>query len=471
MRFLTLGVFVSSILLLSAGGFSQPYSKYLFQKADGGTVTYFNVRDCDKDGAIVAARDAGARCGVSETGTLPKNADLNLVDNTFFQRRCSETCSYYQNAGLGTNPLLMNKNVVMGSVHELGLYLAEAMHGQFLPLEFLGFADTWARVKSAPGIRIAMSDYDVGNRFWVWCKMANQNDVPNSYLSSLSQCENLFIVRSTETEEAYSFIGKCDGCYIHSSVNMFPYTRNIVSQLQVAPLPTAERLALRQHEWGLPDATITMMRELWVKKLRKNPNNFRVVEGGTVQLFCAIPSVWERYLNDNARKIEGITCNAYWIAHPSYERRYNLIPFHWYRYKDSLQEWAPFDAIIMAMVNRYWQNNGPFIVTSFVNNIGSATTGPNTDVEELHRFLAANNLGPNNPNINSFFCVGVDYTGTVCTGYDGEVLDDIPATKVRKWLAERPGTTADKQMQPLLVSAVVAVLTSFGVVSAKLAKL
>jgi hypothetical protein len=441
----------------SSTSFAQPYSKFLQQKQDGGTVKYYHIKDCDKDGAIVGKRVTSAMCGIGpsaicETRTAVINPANNLVGPTFFQRRADETVAYYQQAGLGNNPLLMNTNVVMGSVHEMGLHVAESLHAPFLPLGFIGWADTLARLKSAPGIVQVLSDYDVSSHLWVRSTPGKQSDIPASYIQVLSKADNLYIVRSTDMPPPSDYIGQYQGCYVHSSVlsdSAGPAVKSMVQQMMptMKSIPDATRNALRQHEWGLPDATIQTMLSVWTS-LGKSVANFHVIEGDTVSLFQAIPSLSLRYLNYNNRKAEGITLNSYWIDQSGYERRFNLIPFHFYRYKDVVNGWAPYDALIQSIVGGVWQNTSPFTVRSFANNIGTGS-GPNSDVVQLYNFLGANNLGPNNPNIDSFYCIGVDCTGTVCTAIDGSVLDDLPSTKVRKYMAFRPDATADRSMKPL----------------------
>lgn len=367
---------------------------------------------------------------------------------------------YYNQAGLlRNNTLLSPQTVVLGSVHRLGLYVAEALHAPFLPLQFLAFSADGPTAAAGPGVKIIMADYGVEDRLWVWCKMAAVEHVPPAYTAALAAAERVVLVRSLETEPLSNYLGSYQGSYVHASVDMFPGTRAIIDHIRASlqPLDAADVAALRQHEWGLPDASIAALRTVWLS-LGKSIDAFCVIESDTVSLFQAIPRLWETYLTFNGRQVEGFTFNAYWIAHPSYERRFNLVPFHFYRFRGD--SFDPYGNLFDVIYTRHLPYPSAVIMRSFVNNIGN-TDGcvPGSqdacgDARQLHDFLQQRGLW-SVPRVDPYFANGLDCTGAVCRAYGtGQPLDDIPSTKVRKWMATRPAT--EDGLRPLLAPSVCA---------------
>jgi hypothetical protein len=367
---------------------------------------------------------------------------------------------HYVDAGLHQgNPLLVPATIVFGSVHRLGLYLAETLHAPFLPLQFLGFAADMAAAARAPGLTIVMADYGVQDRLWIWSKMAAMEHVPPAYVAAMAAAQRAVVVRSLEIEDASAYLGTYQGCFVHRSVDMFPGTRAIVDSIrdQIRPLSASAVAALRQHEWGLPDATISMLRKLWLSQGKTN-DTLCVIESDTVSLFRTIPALWESYLGANSRQVEGFTLNAYWIAHPAYERRFSLVPFHFYRFRGA--DFDPYAATFDAIFARHQPFPTPITMRSFVNNIGNAdgcspaSANACGDAQQLHDFLLQRGLW-SVPRVDPYFAVGLDCTGAVCREYGtGLPLDDIPSTKARKWMEQR---APEAGLQPLDLAAVCSV--------------
>lgn len=344
--------------------------------------------------------------------------------------------------GLG-NPLLNpSGTVVLGSVHRTTLYIAEALHAPVLPLAFISFARSWEAVASAPWTTMVGHDYGFDG-LWLWNKITAREHLPEGYVAMLRGCSQVVVVRSTDADPVPATFG---GAFVHSSLlshaakrthtgdPVFPALSALVEAAEpgLVHLSPEEAKAtgdgLRQWEWGVPDTTITMLRELW-RALGKDPGSLVVVEAGTVALFGAAPRVWTAYLNKAERPPRGFTFSGYWVAHPGMERVAALVPFPFYCFAKPHEDFVwlresarrVMDAVVDRAVDRAVEGGGTreAVCTAlgsnsfvFTNGVG----GGQKDVDALRCFLAE--PGWHGANSLAHFSVGFDCPGATCVTYD-----------------------------------------------------
>ncbi|MFW6100571.1 MAG: hypothetical protein ACOC90_04235, partial [Bacteroidota bacterium] len=112
----------------------------------GGPI-HLNISNCDKDGAIVAARLASAMGGICSARNLEITPD-RYTDPNFLDDIANTLTAYY---GLASrSPLLDPRTIVLSSVHPAALYIAETLHAPLLPMQVLSFAQNIKQARTSP---------------------------------------------------------------------------------------------------------------------------------------------------------------------------------------------------------------------------------------------------------------------------------------------------------------------------------
>lgn len=338
------------------------------------------IVNSDKDGSMVAARLSSAlnRSAFTRSRYILFN-ECKAAD--VIEDHAWRTVAHYMRHGqMGHNPLLSGRTLVFGSVHRLALYLAEVLHAPVLPMQFLDFSHNSNQLGQSPHIQIIGCDHDRTDAYWIWNKISDPAYFPTAYLNLIRDAETLVVVRSTDTEE--------EQCGILGRVGQRGYVNGTLKAKLAAPHlwrdiesrihPVSVGQNLRQWEWGLPDASIDCLRQVWSDQ-GKAPSNFHVVGGSTISLFQAILPLWECYLADNGIDPRGFTMNSYWCAFPGYERVAGLLPIHYYKF-DTIRKFAA------KFVARYKPGSERPISRetwcAFANDIGS-----DTDLKDIRAWL------------------------------------------------------------------------------------
>jgi hypothetical protein len=364
-------------------------------------VPYFSPSNCDKDGSLVAARLASAVRGVSDTRAQALNIS-RYADASYADQVAELTLSFYKAA---LSPLLTMRGapLVVGSVHRVALYLAETLHAAVLPAQTLMFAANVSQACDAArgGDSIVLVGADFGlDALWLWVKPARVEGVPPAHMNALRVASELVLVRVTD---AGSYLGTflCPSgaqLTIHSSLRSFaeasgnPQLAALWAAIEPAmqPVSPTTASALRQWEWGLPDATLEAYSAAW-SSLGRLPSEISVVEGEEVAGYSAVPRLWEAYLDKNGVRPRGIDVLSYWIAQPALERADGVLPFPAYAFYKP--EWHPlFDNASAALGMIIEQTSAALAAPHSRGFI--TTAGSSTDVQgilslwELHNVSA-----------------------------------------------------------------------------------
>ncbi len=374
------------------------------------------ISNCDKDGSIVSARIASAIGAVSSTRPMNLHVD-RYSDETFFRDMASSLSEYYRLAS--DSPLVDQRTVVLSSVHRAALYVAESLHAILLPLQLLSFARSHEEAMRTPLLSIVGSDYGVDG-LWQWNKVSDISHFPDAYISMLEGATSVVLLRSTDTGDDCPVLGQIgERLFVNSTMPRL--NPNLYATLKGSLVNRAFSFNhLRQWEWGLPDAAVAAAKALW-RQLGKPADQFYVIEAGTVDLFKKIPFLWEKYLKVNSVGIRGVTLNAYWIAHPYYERYAGLIPIHFYKFS-MLRDVAE------KFLDKYGaSNNENGRMCAFLNDVGGEH-----DVAEARDLIHAKGL-----EADFWFSQGFDCPDAECRNAYGELIPK-PFEKVAEWIISAP---------------------------------
>jgi len=354
-------------------------------------VPYYLPAGGDKDGALVAARLAGAARGVCATRELAINV-TRRADAAYASDVAARIAALYEAAADGPRALLRlgaGAPLVVGSVHRAALYAAEALHAAVLPAQTLAFADTVAQACAAArgGDSVVLVGCDGGyDGIWLWLKPARAAGLPPAHASALARAGALLVVRATDGD-GYEGTYACGGggvLAIHSSLRAFAAARGFprAAALWAAlapaltPVSPADAAALGQWEWGLPNVTVAAYRDAWAAR-GGAAADFHVAQGGAVAGFAAVPRLWARYLAANGVRgaPRGVSINSYWIAQPALERADGALPFPAYAFwkPDWHPLWDGARAALAAAVNASGAPAAARHARAFVNDAGSAT--------------------------------------------------------------------------------------------------
>jgi hypothetical protein len=374
------------LLLLTIGGSTAIAPSWLVaRKADLFGVPFYEPSNTASDGSLVAARLAGASGGVSDTRALPITV-TRFADATYAWDVATATAALYAAAA---GPLMAaNGTVVVSSSHRSALFAAEALHAPLLPAQTLAFAGSFAQAcdaaRGGDSLVLTGADYDWDGA-WLWVKPAAAAGVPPPHVSLLAGARALLLLRATDSDPG-EYLGAvpCSGggaLAIHSSLKALagapgrPATAALWAQAEARLVPLNDSGALRQWEWGLPDATVEAYADAWAA-LGKPAGTLTVVEGGVVDLYGAVPRLWRAYLAANGvASPRGVTVSGFWVAQPALERLDGVLPFPAYAfYKPT---WRPiFDAAGAALAAVVAAGGAPAAAAHtrvFVNGVGSDT--------------------------------------------------------------------------------------------------
>lgn len=378
------------------------------------------VRNCDKEGAFVAARVASAIGGVSTGRSASIRVD-RFPDRLYFADMAARLVKIY--GVVGTNRLMDRRTVVLAAPHPCALYIAEVLHAILLPLQILSFPRDLEEAATTGMLGILGADYDVRG-YWLLNKITSQEDVPSAYLNILRAADHAVVVRSTDTGWDCPLIGRFENIYVNATLErLYPDLLDAIrGRLALAENGLPE---LRQWEWGLPDATVTAVSKVW-RSLGKSESAFHLIESSVLSLYAAIPRIWRKYFEHNGITPRGLTLNGYGVAHPVYERAAGLIPVHFYRFglmRDVARSWL-----------RYFSDtaSGDKDICVFANYVGGAD-----DVSEILQTLADLDLQK-----RCWFSNGLDAPDTACVNAFGLSIPG-PAEKVAEWLPSAEYSTRE----------------------------
>lgn len=381
-----------------------------------GGVRFIHPVNTDKCGSIVAARVASALGGLgiaATSDTRRSNYDpVRLVDSSYVDDIASFIVDemYGKLSKAGSNPLLTKSTVVFSSVHRYGLYVSEALHARFLPLQFIGFADTWEQVVNASrgSMVIAGLDFDY-DKIWVWNKVAAGGDattaagqLPSAYQTALSEADNVVVVQPDDQwvpdgctpsycvdviSDVYTPQGDPSmRVFVHSSLKWAVANSKAGQLYQEAKnearlsAPTAADISnIKQWEWCVPDTAVANLMSAW-QSGGKPGSRFHHVKGGVNTLFSMSAKLWKSYLDQNSRAPRGFHVSSYWYAHPQLERAGALLPFPSYIF---IAGWQGIDdeakklmADTMAATPSTPTSSYASNTRVFVNSVGSSNDPP-----------------------------------------------------------------------------------------------
>lgn len=373
------------------------------------------VSNCDKEGSIVSARIASAIGAVSSTRPIAISTD-RYTDETYFRDIAGSLAEHYR---LVTDSSLLDRQtVVLSSVHRAALYVAESLHAILLPLQVLSFARNYEEAVKTPLLSIVGCDYGVDS-LWQWNKVSDVSHFPDAYIDILKRANSVVVLRSTDTGDDCPVLGRIGRVFVNSTLPRLNPT--LWSSLEKRLVDRECSFThLRQWEWGLPDATVDAARALW-HHLGKQADQFHVIELGTVELYRRIPVLWEEYLKTNSVRIRGVTLNAYWTAHPYYERYAGLIPIHFYRF-----------SMLRDVAARFLEaygttDNEEGRMCAFLNNVGSGQ-----DCNEAQKLISDKGLQD-----AFWFSTGFDCPDAECKDIYGKLIPK-PFEKVAEWMPSAP---------------------------------
>jgi hypothetical protein len=387
----------------------------IYPPTDANGIMRLCIAHCDKDGAILSARLASALGGISSPRPLQIRPD-RYTDPTFFRDTANALAGLYK---LASGSALLNpKTVVLSSVHRAALYIAEALHAPLLPLQLISFSKTIEQAQLSQVLSIVGSDYGV-NELWQWNKIAEPSQFPDSYVEMLKEAENVILVRSNDFDADCPIEGKIGKVYVNRSLRVLnPRLWDTVShRLEETGKDFSN---LHQWEWGLPDATLSAAKSLW-KTLGKDVARFHCIESSTVDLYRLISPLWENYLLSNEVHIRGVTINAYWTAHPYFERYAGLVPVHYYKFSFRRDD-------ARTYLEKYGRTHpSPDRICVFSNDAGGYA-----DHIEVQNLITEMGLQQ-----NCWFSIGYDCPGAECHDSYGEPIPN-PFQKVSEWIKTSP---------------------------------
>lgn len=394
----------------------------------GGPI-HLNIGNCDKDGAIVAARLASAMGGVSMTRPLEIKPD-RYTDHSYFADIANALALYYRM--IPDSPLLSTQTVVLCSIHPAALYIAEVLHAPLLPMQLLSFSQSLKQAQTSQTLSIVGADHDAGF-LWQWNKIDKVSQFPMGYVDMIRHADDLVLVRSTDAGDGCPIEGRIGDIFVNNTLRKL----NPALWRDIKPFiedRDSDYSKLRHWEWGLPDDSVSAAKALW-KSLGKKNDNFHLIEAQTIDLFKHIPAIWEQYLAHNQAKTRGITLNEYWTAHPCYERYAGLVPIHYYSFAE-LRETA------RGYLQKYGSKQAlPGSICAFTNNAGSRSNAK--DVQTLLMELSIEN--------NCWFSNGFDCPDAECVDIFGNKIPK-PYEKVAEWINEAPYRS--NQWEPLDINCV-----------------
>lgn len=419
-----------------AGGWSIDWTTYV------AGARFLHTINADKDGSIVASRVASALGGLANatSSSIPATSDtrrLYMNPTRMSDANYVEEVADYIVNGLyknlsraGNNPLLGKSTVVLTSVHRYGLYVAEALHAQLLPLQFISFADSWDQIHSASSKAtiIAGQDGDYSG-MWLWNKLAAgaagtpAADLPAAYRQALATASNVVVVQPCDNwvycnpatdpngyecwdaiNETYTG-GSYGNIFLHTSitrggggVGKTLYNSATAAGL-VGKASQAEVKNLKQWEWGVPDSTISNLQAIWTG-MGKSLTNFKVISSGVVDMFASSPDIWSSYLTANGVAPRGFHWSSYFVAHTQLERMGAILPFPSYSYYQP--GWHPLDdkarsvLTSLGVATATQAQKVAYAANSrgFVNNVGSSTDNTGTkQVMTDYGLVPENGLG------------------------------------------------------------------------------
>ena len=377
----------------------------------GKDIGRMRIANCDKDGAIVAARIAGAMGGIASGRPLAIRID-RYTDERYFEEMANRLAGYYDRVPPGS--LLSDRVVVLSSVHRAALYVAETLHARLLPLQLLSFSRNLNEAMRSPMLGILGAGHGV-RALWQWNKIADPAHFPARYRKMIEAADDLVVVRSTDDGSDAPIEGRIGHIYVNRTLQRlnpecWEVVRPVISTS--ASLPE-----LGQWEWGLPNATVEACHRLWCE-LGKPPERFHLIEAGTVALYRRVPRLWETYLQRNGKPIQGVALNAYWIAHPTFERICGVVPIPFYRFSTVRQVAEKYLVRVPSV--------GDGKVCAFTNRIGGCS-----DPEEIRELLRKHGLTQ-----HTWFSIGIDAPDAQCRNVFGQPIPQ-PAEKAAEWAGEQ----------------------------------
>src|SRR3989339_60296 len=407
----------------------------IYPSTSSGGVVRLCIANCDKDGSILSARLASAVGGVSSTRPMDIRPD-RYTDRTYFSDIANTLAGYYRIAH--GSILLDMQTVVLSSVHRAGLYIAEALHAPLLPMQLISFSKNIEQAQTSQMLSIVGADYGV-NDLWQWNKVVDPSQFPESYVDILRGAKHVILVRSNDSDEDCPIEGKIGNVYVTRSLRTLnPHLWDTFSDRLEGE--GKDYSNLRHWEWGLPDATVTAAMSLW-KSLGKDGDHFHVIESTTVDLIRKISRLWEEYLIRNAAQIRGVTLNAYWTAHPYYERYAGLVPVHYYKF-------SMLEDIARAYLEKYGKREAsPESICCFTNTAGSELDS--ADVRSLLTDMGLQH--------DCWFSMGFDCPGAKCVDIHGDEIPK-PFEMISEWIKSAPYRSND--WKPLEITTIMALMNN-----------
>ena len=345
------------LLLLAPAAPQAPLPWRVQRLADlPGGIPFFHASNTDKDGSLIAARLAGAARGVSDTRALAYNIS-RFADASYASEAAAAAAALSAAAAPSSPTLSLAGPLVVSSVHRAALYVAEALHAPVLPAQALAFAATLAQACAATrgGAVLALLGCDFGeDAGWLWLKPAAPAGIPPAHAAAMARASRLVLVAATDGED---FLGSlsCSGIgggggelYIHPSLQAFaaapgnPGAAALWAEVLAAggpvPLAPGQGQALRQWEWGMPNATLAAYASAWAGLHPAGPPA-SLLQGEVVAGYLGVPALWRAYLAKNGVAPRGVSVEGYWVAAPALARADGVLPFPAYAFYKP--DWHP----------------------------------------------------------------------------------------------------------------------------------
>ena len=352
-----------------------------------GGVPFFHASNTDKDGSLIAARLAGATRGVSDTRALAYNIS-RYADAAYAGEAALAAAALYAAAAPSSLTLSLAGPLVVSSVHRAALYVAEALHAPVLPAQALAFAATLAQACAATrgGAVLALLGCDYGeDAGWLWLKPAAPAGIPAAHTAAMARASRLVLVAATDGED---FLGSlaCSGgggqLYIHPSLQAFARApgspgaaalwAEVLAAGGPAPLAPGQGQALRQWEWGLPNATLAAYASAWAG-LHPGGPQATLLQGEVVAGYLGVPALWRAYLAKNGVAPRGVSVEGYWVAAPALARADGVLPFPAYAFYKP--DWHPVYSAAAAALGGIVAQRGAAAAAPhtrlFLNAVGS----------------------------------------------------------------------------------------------------
>jgi hypothetical protein len=315
--------------------------------------------------------------------------------------------------------------MVVSSSHRTALYVGEALHAPVYPAQTLAFADTvvqaCAATSAGASVVLVGADYDYDG-LWLWIKPARADGVPPAHVAALRNASELVLLRTTDSGVYVGAVDCSNGggwLSVHESLPEFaasgqhPKLAALWTEIKPLLVPNsshADGAALRQWEWGLPDATVAAYTAAWTASGRPAAA-VTVYEGPVVAGYLAVPKLWRMYLAANGVEPRGVQIESYWVAQPTVAREDGAVPFPSYAfYKPDFRPlYTAAAAELAAIVNRTSAGAAANHTRAFVNTVGSAT-----DVEGVEKLYAAGGVAH-----GAWASVGLDCPPASCADVFG----------------------------------------------------